>query len=395
MKPPSTLQLLLISSFPATIGTIVAPTLPALANLFAHEHQNVQSFMTAYLFGYALGQLLYGPICNRLGLKKVVLGITGLSTLFSILFLVSITFNSFFIALIARFCLALCSSGALKISVSYINKAFPKDQVTKKSALLSVGFSVFPFCGLFLSSTLLDIGGYFYPLSFQVIYALFVCLFFFRLPQEDTSLLTPTPFRSILTLYKDHLLSPKILLIGVLMGLSPACVYIFATIAPFLSFNVLNIPEWQYGLYSAFPSFGMFTGGILGSCINPKFERSTLIWTSLSLGLLIGVLSLGLVTFTPFTPFTLFIPIGLLIATVSILQSNVMGHGLQSGTNQNYTSASLMFYTMFTTVLSLYFVQHFPNDFVPLLSFSYISLSTLGIVIYIFVSRMKSTKLHI
>src|SRR5262245_22632885 len=65
--------------FPLILGALIAfgplsvdmylPALPALEREFASAPGPVQLTLSAYLLGMALGQLVYGPLSDRLGRK--------------------------------------------------------------------------------------------------------------------------------------------------------------------------------------------------------------------------------------------------------------------------------------------------------------------------------------
>jgi len=50
------------------------PALPVIAEQFGVPAGSVQMTLSSYILGFALGQLLYGPMADSLGRKPVVLG---------------------------------------------------------------------------------------------------------------------------------------------------------------------------------------------------------------------------------------------------------------------------------------------------------------------------------
>ncbi|MDR3101604.1 MAG: MFS transporter, partial [Paraburkholderia sp.] len=51
---------------------IYVPALPAMARYFATSPQAIQSSVSVYLAAYAFGQLIFGPISDALGRKRVL-----------------------------------------------------------------------------------------------------------------------------------------------------------------------------------------------------------------------------------------------------------------------------------------------------------------------------------
>lgn len=50
------------------------PALPVIAKEFGVEPGQVQMTLSAYIMGFAIGQLFYGPMADSLGRKPVILG---------------------------------------------------------------------------------------------------------------------------------------------------------------------------------------------------------------------------------------------------------------------------------------------------------------------------------
>jgi MFS transporter, DHA1 family, multidrug resistance protein len=74
LRFPYFLIVALMGSFPAIAAVLFTPALPNLAQYFQVSDSAVKTTMSTYLLGYAIGILLYGPIANRWGRKKAVLG---------------------------------------------------------------------------------------------------------------------------------------------------------------------------------------------------------------------------------------------------------------------------------------------------------------------------------
>src|SRR3990167_3077643 len=143
-KAPHIITLMLLSAF-AQIGAILmAPALPEIAEYFGKNVGTTQLVFTSFLLGYAVGQLIYGPIANRFGRKfALYIGITiaTLGTLFSIL---SSPLNSFSVLILGRFLEAVGSSAGLAISFTMINDFYFEEQVRRITGLLMLAFSIVP-----------------------------------------------------------------------------------------------------------------------------------------------------------------------------------------------------------------------------------------------------------
>ena len=66
-KEPHILILIIMSSFASMGAIIFAPALPEIAQYFHISQGHSQLTITLFLLGYAIGQLIYGPLANRFG----------------------------------------------------------------------------------------------------------------------------------------------------------------------------------------------------------------------------------------------------------------------------------------------------------------------------------------
>src|SRR3990167_8469617 len=120
-KAPHIVALMLLSAFAQMGAILMMPALPEIADYFGKSVGATQLVVTSFLLGYAIGQLVYGPLANHYGRKfSIYVGIciATLGTLFSIL---SSPFNSFSLLIIGRFLEAIGSSAGLSISYTMIN----------------------------------------------------------------------------------------------------------------------------------------------------------------------------------------------------------------------------------------------------------------------------------
>jgi DHA1 family bicyclomycin/chloramphenicol resistance-like MFS transporter len=86
---PDTPAFILLLAFLTMIGPlstdIFLPSMPSMAVIFATTPAGVQATLTSYFVGFALAQLLHGPISDRIGRRPVLLAGLGAYTVASFL----------------------------------------------------------------------------------------------------------------------------------------------------------------------------------------------------------------------------------------------------------------------------------------------------------------------
>src|SRR5262249_58239636 len=63
----------LLTAFGPVATDMYVPSLPAIGRLLGADTSEVQLTLSSYLVGFAVGQVVYGPISDRLGRKPVLL----------------------------------------------------------------------------------------------------------------------------------------------------------------------------------------------------------------------------------------------------------------------------------------------------------------------------------
>ena len=78
MLVPGTFALTLLLSALSAIGPLTTdmylPSLPDIAQKLSASTAEVQLTISAYLIGFAVGQIVYGPVSDRHGRKPVLIG---------------------------------------------------------------------------------------------------------------------------------------------------------------------------------------------------------------------------------------------------------------------------------------------------------------------------------
>ena len=72
IRPPSLISLLVIIAFASVNSLFYTPGMPAIQQFFGVSESDVKMTMTVFLVGYAISQLIYGPVANRFGRKPAL-----------------------------------------------------------------------------------------------------------------------------------------------------------------------------------------------------------------------------------------------------------------------------------------------------------------------------------
>jgi MFS transporter, DHA1 family, multidrug resistance protein len=118
------------------------PALPAIGEALDVAAENRrQLVITAYLIGFGLAQLAYGPVSDRVGRKPILVVTLLLYAAFALLCGIA---SSFTLLLAARFLQGVAAAGTRVLVVSIIRDRFAGERMAKVMSLVFIIFMVVP-----------------------------------------------------------------------------------------------------------------------------------------------------------------------------------------------------------------------------------------------------------
>lgn len=287
-KEPHIFTLIIMSSFASMGAIIFTPALPEIGKFFNVSEGHSQLTISLFLLGYAIGQLIYGPIANRFGRKPAFFIGVAIATVGSIFSILSEPFHSFQLMIFGRVLEALGSSAGLVLAFTIINDHYYPEQSRRVVAFLMLSFAIVPGVATFIGGLLVSRFHWISCFYFLLIYGLLLAIPASLLAETGTNLSKHAlRFNQIKKGYaiafKDKLLRS----ITLFFGLSGMCVYIYAASAPLIAINYLKISPDKYGLLGLIPYIGTALGSMtsvrLSSLLKPK--------TLMKIGLMICVIT--------------------------------------------------------------------------------------------------------
>src|SRR5437868_6291981 len=95
LRKPQTLILLFLFSFSNFLGLMYSAALPDLTAYFGVEKWAAQQTVVLFLFGFGVGQLIYGPLSSAIGRKNAIYIGCTIAILGSIICVLAIKMNFF------------------------------------------------------------------------------------------------------------------------------------------------------------------------------------------------------------------------------------------------------------------------------------------------------------
>jgi MFS transporter, DHA1 family, multidrug resistance protein len=352
-----------IASFSAAIST---PALPEIQQFYTLAQGQVEWMVSAFLVGYVLGQLIYGPLANRFGrLKALRLGL--LINLVGILIcFVGLYNHSYPILILGRLISALGAASGLACTFMMINEWLPEEQ--RKTAIgSSIVFFTF---GIGLAVVLGGLVTEYYDWSYCFIIVLIhgvLMLLGTKVFDETLSAPQPLNIKTIINNYKSVVYSKTLVVYSLVVGLCSTVGYCFSASGPLIANQLFHLSPIAYSYWNGLNMLGMLLGGILAKLLLERYKAEVLVILGL-IGTALGLLSLIIMFYSAYesilwffsSTLVLYLFSGLLFSGGSYLAS-------QSVADKASGSAMMSFINMSSAVLAVICLGYVAAN--PLLAF--------------------------
>ena len=382
-KKPQFFILLILVSLGTVGGVLFTPALPTISTYFGVTSNVAQLTMTAFLFTYAVGQLPYGPISNRVGRKNAVYIGALISSLGALLSFFSPYLGGIYTLIFARLLMGLGSAVGLKMAFTIVSDVYTSQKATKINSHLVSAFAIMPGISAAIGGFLTTHVGWESTFLFLSFYSLGVIWLASQLPetlkQRDPEALKA---KNIVKAYRKAIKNPPLVLASFIIGIGTSYIYLFATKGPFLATKYLGITAGQYGFYYLISLSGMLTGSLVSGWLSHSLSLMKSILTGVIIALL-GAIGM-VITWTVHMTYILelFAPLFFIFLGMAISYGNCISLGLAKAHNKANGSALISFINIgmaFLTVLGLEFI---PNSSPLATALVYLALAFTNIILW-------------
>jgi Bcr/CflA subfamily drug resistance transporter len=323
----SKIQILLYVLFTIPIAgmsiDIYVPSLPSVLYFFHTTPVLVKWTLSIFLLGHATSQLLWGPLSDSIGRRKVLLFCISLFIVASFL---AAKATSIHALLIWRLIQGLGTGGLSTLSRAILSDTFEgaerKKAITYMATAWGIGPIIAPAIGGYLQ-TYFGWQANFYLLAAYMLVNLTIAFFFFPETHFKRHAFHFSIIKNNFKLVLSHLVFINIIII-LAMGYSVSI--LFNVVGPFLVQVVYHFSSLQYGYLALALGLVFFSGNLLNRFLIVRFSLNALLTSSI---LLIGfgsvlMLVLALAGFNNI--YALVIPAFIVFFASAISGSNAMAY---------------------------------------------------------------------
>ncbi|NIC07600.1 Bcr/CflA family multidrug efflux MFS transporter [Billgrantia bachuensis] len=315
------------------------PAMSALADSIGASIHHTELSLSAFLAGFALGQLLFGPLSDRVGRKPVLLG--GLVAFF-LASLVIATVDSLSELLAWRFVQALGGGATVVNSAAIVRDCFSGREAAKVMSTMAIIMLLAPLVAPVVGSGLLYLGDWWLIFIFLAGYAAFLMwLMGTRLPETRAPGAPSASPRQMLGNYLSVLCHREAMGYVCAASMSFAGLFAFITASPFLYLEHYGLSPGFYPLV-----FGVNVVTMAASNrLNIRLLRRRSPQQNLRLGLaiqLVAATGLALLVATGLESLWVVVPLIMLFAgTIGLIAPNAISSLLDHFHHMSATAAAL------------------------------------------------------
>ena len=290
---------------------ILLPALPVIKQTFDVSNDVAQLTLSLSMLAIAIGTLVYGPLSDKYGRKRVMLAGIVITLIGSIVCFVS---DSIVLLISGRFIQAFGGAVGLVLARAIVRDVYGADEAARVIATLVMVMVVLPMMSPALGGELMHQFGFesvFIIIAFASAIA-FVFLFLW-LPE---TLAKPIPFegvKSMLMTFSNLFASRVFCGYAFCVTFVSVVFFSFISAAPEIMVSVLKRPPTEYGYYFIMIPAGFMTGNFVARHFGKTISIDNMIAIGASIGIIGIVLALLLQILGINSPTALFLPIALAV----------------------------------------------------------------------------------
>jgi DHA1 family bicyclomycin/chloramphenicol resistance-like MFS transporter len=314
------------------------PGLPEMQRAFHSSASTLQLSITFCLIGLAVGQLIVGPISDRIGRRIPLMVGFGL---YAITSLVLIFTSNIYVFIFIRLIQGLAGSTGQVLSRAVARDMFSGHELTKFYAMLMAVNGAFPIIAPIIGGVLLPI------VQWQGIFALLFIIgilvvvgVIFTLPEtltvtDNGSLTLGQTFKSLGSMFGKR----RFMLIALTQGLVFGSLFSYISASSFVFQTYFHMTVGQFSMLYAINGLGIILGNNLPGYLPERISDSDILNGGLIGGMFAGILLVGSLLVQP-TAILVIIPLFIAVFCVGVVNTVATSMAMNIGGRTNAGAAS-------------------------------------------------------
>lgn len=334
------------------------PALPAIGAALGADVASTQLTLSVFLFGFAVGQLAYGPLSDRYGRRPVLLVGIVLYMLASVVCTIATSIEAL---IAARFLQALGACAGPVLGRAIVRDVYGPQDSARMLSYIGTAMALAPLAGPVIGGWLTVWSGWRASFVFLTVYSVILTVAVWRMLGEtnghrDAAAASPGRLlKNFGTLLRDRRYR------GVLLcnALAYSGLFAFISASPFVFINMFGFSPQGMGLAFGVMVSGYMSGSTISGRLSRRFGPERLLHRGTLVGVLAGLTMLGLALGGVHHPLAVMIPMWFSAAAIGLVMPNAAAIGMAPYPQMAGSAASLMgFSQMGLAALAGIFVGH-------------------------------------
>lgn len=256
--------LIFVVTIPSVAIDILLPALPEMATFFEADIPQLQFLLSSYTFIISTFAILYGPLIDRFGRKKMALVGLSIFSIGSLMLFIATSINGLYIARIIQ---AIGGAFTTPFASSYVNDLFSKKQAREVNLKVAMGFGIAPIIGPLIGVASIYLFGWKGPFLIMFIFSI-ITLLLVKFSLVET-LKTPIPINlsNLIQNGSSYFRNKLFILYGVILALVFTSIFSFISFSPFIIINELGSDKFTYSIIFGLIAFQIILSAIWANTI--------------------------------------------------------------------------------------------------------------------------------
>jgi len=263
---PDTLAMTAVLAMLTALGPLSTdfylPSLPEIVRVMGTDIAGAQATLSSFLFGFAAGQIFWGPLSDRLGRKPILYA--GLA-LFGLATLACAMAPSIEALTIARALQALGASGPIVLGRAMVRDLYDGPRAGRELARMGMIMGLVPAVAPVMGGVLQAAFGWRSTFIASLVFAVGLAVVIATVMPETLRQRSPQPL-SLVAIFRGFGVLLQNRAFRVYVGLTALCyagLFAFISGSSFVLIDIYGLTPVQYGLSFAFAVLGYISGTIL------------------------------------------------------------------------------------------------------------------------------------
>lgn len=345
MLRPDTLALTALLAALTAIGPLSTdlylPSLPDIGRAFGVSATQVQLTLSAYLFGFAAGQIVYGPISDRHGRRSVLLAAVAVFCVASLICTVAPSIET----LIAARCVqAFGAAGAIVLARAVVRDLYSGARAGKELSVMGAIMALAPIAGPVVGGVLHTAFGWRSAFGALLVAGLALGLMAWMKLPETLKYPAPEPvtMRAMAAIYRSLLKRRDFLLYAGIVAACYAGLFAWLSSASFILQDIYGVTPLAFAFYFLPSAVGFLIGTSIASRIVSRIGIQRTIGFGATALLGGGVAMILALLFAPASIFAVVLPASLYIVGLGLTFPQAMAGGLTPFPDRAGAASSLL-----------------------------------------------------